>query len=279
MSDAHGLAAPLSPAELNALARRFDEPDVEAIALTGSHARGDATPHSDTDLLRFTSTEPPSERERYRLWLVDDRLVSVTTTTIAAKRAELARPEAAMWAVSGLRQARILADREGRLAALIADANAFTWTPALRSAAADYASATLGGLSEEVHKLLGAAARGDESAMLYAALGLQQGLTRAALVARGVMLSSENAYFAEALRLGGSSSRWERLLRLVVGFDAPRPDVAPARARGVAALWLYVEAASLLADTLTAADATLVAEAVARIRGTLPAVSDSGGGE
>lgn len=270
MSDRSPLATPLTPAELVLLARRFDGPDIEAIALIGSHARGDATPHSDVDLLRFAATEPTLERERYRLWLVDGRLVSVSTTTIASKRADLSRPEMAILVVPGLRQARILTDRDAQLAALIAEAHAFTWTPALRAAAAEHASEALAGLSEEVHKLLGARARRDESAMLYAALGLQQGVTRAALVARGVLLSSENAYFAEALRLAGPGSRWERLLRVVIGFDALPPGAAPARARGEAALWLYVEAAVLLADTLAAEDAALVAEAVALIRDALP---------
>ncbi len=259
----------LSEAELAQLPQHVGDAQVEALALTGSHARGEATAHSDVDVLRFTLDEPTTDRERYHLWLLDGRLVSVSTTTIAAKRAELARPEAAIWAVAGLRQARFLLDRTGTLAALIAEAHAFTWTLALRHAAADHASDTLAGLAEEVHKLLGARERDDPSALLYATLGLQQNLTRAALVARGVLLPTENAYFAEALRLGGPGSRWERLLRVVVGYDAPPPGATLAHMRGEAALWLYVEAALLLADTLTAADSALVAEAVARIRRTL----------
>jgi predicted nucleotidyltransferase len=264
-------AAPpaLSAAELATLAERFDGADVEGLALTGSHARGEATAHSDVDLLRFTQTDPTTERTRYHLWLLDGRLVSVSTTTIAAKRAELKRPESALWAVPGLRQARILRDCDGALAGLIAEAHAFTWTPALRAAAVDHASETLAGLAEEVHKLLGAREREDESALLYAALGLQQSLTRAALVAHGVLLVSENAYFAEALRLAGVGSRWERLLRLVIGYDAPPAGAPPARGRGDAALWLYVEATRLLADILTVEDGALVAEAVARIQHVL----------
>lgn len=259
----------LSEAELASLTARFGEAGALALALTGSHARGSATTHSDVDLLRFTADEPTTDRERYHLWLLDGRLVSVTTTTFAAKRAELGRPATALWAVPGLRQARILYDPDGELAALIAEAHAFTWTPELRRAAADHVSDTLAGLVEEVHKLLGALERGDDSATLYAALGLQQGLTRAALVARGTLLSTENAYFAEALRLAGAGTRWERLLRVVIGYDAPPAGKSLARGRGEAALWLYVEVATQLADALTPAESELVAEAVARIRGTL----------
>lgn len=264
-----GAAPTLSEAALATLTQRFNTLDVEALALTGSHARGEATAHSDVDLLRFTREEPTSDRERYHLWLLDGRLVSVSTTTIVAKRAELTRPETALFAVAGLCQSRILADSSGALAALIAEAHAFTWTPALRAAAADHASDTLAGLAEEVHKLLGARERGDESAMLYAALGLQQGLTRAALVAHGALLASENAYFAAALRLAGPGSRWERLLRVVIGYDAAPHGEALACGRAEAALWLYVEAASLLSDMLTVEDGALVAEAVERIHRTL----------
>lgn len=267
--DERATAAPLSEPELAELVQRFGGDGVEALGLTGSHARGEATAHSDVDLLRFVAAEPASERERYRLWLVDGRLVSVSTTTLASKRAELTQPEMAIWAVEGLRQTRILLDRARGLAALIAEARAFTWTAELRAAAAAHASEALAGLVEEVHKALGARERGDESAMLYAALGLQQSLIRAALVARGVLLASENDFFDAALRQGEPDSRWRRLLHVVVGYDTPPATMAPARGRTEAALWLYVEAARLLADTLAADDAALVAEAVARIRDAL----------
>jgi Nucleotidyltransferase domain len=263
--------ATLSEPELADLTARFgrDDEGVEGLGLTGSYARGQATAHSDVDLLRFVAVEPQSDRERYRLWLVDGRLVSVSTTTLASKRAELARPATAIWVVSALRQTQILADRAGGLAALVAEAHAFTWTPALRAAAIDHASDTLAGLAEEAHKALGACERGDESAMLYATLGLQQVLIRVALVARGALLESENEWFDAALRLEPPDSRWQRLLRLVVGYDASPAGMAPARGRAEAALWLYVEATRLLADMLTVEDAALVAETVARIRATL----------
>ena len=50
--------------------------------------------------------------------------------------------------------------------------------------------------------------------------------------------------------------------------EAPA-GIAPARGRTEAALWFYVEATRLLADTLTADDAALVAATVARIRAAL----------
>lgn len=262
----------LDEATLAELARRFGGAGVEALALTGSYARGDATRHSDIDLLRFAATPPASERESYRLWPLDERLVSVTTTTIAAKRAELARPELLIWAIPGLAQARVIADTDGWLAALIAEARVFAWTPDLRAAANEYASELLAGLAEEALKLLGALERGNASAALYATVGLEMGLPRALLVARGVLLSTENEYFDAALALAGPRSRWRGLLRLVAGYDAPPTGADPPRARGEAALWLYVEAARLLADTLLTDDRAVVAPTVARIQRALGAI-------
>ena len=45
------------------LAQRFDHPSVLAIALLGSHARGDAGPFSDVDLLRLLAGGDAAGRE------------------------------------------------------------------------------------------------------------------------------------------------------------------------------------------------------------------------
>jgi len=60
----------LTPNEHQALAelrrRLFDEFQVEAILLYGSHARGEADDESDLDLLILTA-EPHSRRERHKI--------------------------------------------------------------------------------------------------------------------------------------------------------------------------------------------------------------------
>lgn len=259
----------MTDAALDGLVQRFSGPDVDGLALTGSYARGEATAYSDIDLLRFVVEEPATEHERYRLHVLDGRLVSETTTTIIAKRVELARPEGALWAVEGLRQARILYDRDGALAALVDEARAFSWTAGLRAAAAEYASETLAGLAEEVHKALGALERGADGALLYAALGLQQGVIRAALVAACTLLVTENDFFDAALRLATPDGRWRPLLRIVLGYDPPPTGMPLARGRGIAALWLYVVAAGMLAETLTERDRAVIAESVSFIHANL----------
>ena len=41
--------------DIPALANQFNGPNIQAIALLGSHARGDAGPFSDVDLLRLVA--------------------------------------------------------------------------------------------------------------------------------------------------------------------------------------------------------------------------------
>ncbi|MCH8205740.1 MAG: nucleotidyltransferase domain-containing protein [Chloroflexi bacterium] len=113
-----------------ALARivmELDDGDTVGVALTGSHARGDPTDYSDVDVLRFVQCLPEQEGDRYRLEVRDGHLFSVTTTTVAEKTGELTRPEKAIWAVPGLRQARVLLDKEGSLAELKLEADDFSW--------------------------------------------------------------------------------------------------------------------------------------------------------
>jgi predicted nucleotidyltransferase len=128
-------ARALTDAWLHELETELRTPGVVALALTGSMARGEATRHSDVDLLRFTLTPPGAEHERYTLLMRDERLVSLSTSTIVAKRAELSQPAAALFAVAGLRQMRILDDPLGALAQLQGEAQAFSWPTFIAAAA------------------------------------------------------------------------------------------------------------------------------------------------
>lgn len=234
-----------------------------AVALLGSYARGEATRYSDVDVVRFAEREPERAGDRYTLRLVGERIVSVTTTTVAAKRAELACPEDAVWAVLGLRQARILLDRDSALAALCGEARAFQWAP-LQAAADAYASELLAGLAEEAGKIMGGLARGDESAVTYGALGLLPGLVRAVIVQRGVLLRSENAFFDQPQAAIGRDSAWARAARSAGGLEAPptatvqsadrTPAATPAQAHALATLRLFRETAALLDPIIRPAD-------------------------
>lgn len=263
---------PLPDSFLAALLADLDDANTVAIALFGSHARGDPTPpYSDVDMARFVRVLPARDSERYTLRCRADHLVSISTTTIGLKRAEMNEPDEAIWVVPALRQMRILLDKDGALAALQQEAVAFRWEP-LQGAADAYASEEVFGFAEEAHKVLGGLLKGDESMVLYATWGLVLGLTRALLVQRGVLVESDNTYFRQAQQTAGLDSAWTRALRLAAGFDAPAPDVPPFVARGVAGLRLYVETARLLRGILAPAHRAVIERTLAAIResGFLP---------
>ena len=233
----------------HSLLAEFATADIVAVALAGSYARGDATRWSDVDIIRYATTLPATSEERYTLAMREGRLVSVSTTTIATKQAEMTQPATAIFVVPGLRQARILHDPTGALAALHQQARDFTWEP-LRAAANAHASETVMGDAEEIHKLLGALGRRDESAALYATHGLVLGLTRAVAVGLGVLIESENSYYRQTQEAAGADSAWTRYHRIAAGFVAGSSRLAPATSAGIAALHLYRETAHLLLPLL-----------------------------
>jgi predicted nucleotidyltransferase len=227
----------LSEAFLRRIVTELDGKDVTAIGLTGSYARGGENPFSDVDVYCFRTQPPRDAYDRYQLRMIEGYLTSITKTTLEAKRADLNEPDAAVWAVPGLRQMQILLDKQGELAALKREAEAFQWE-GLQAAADQYASAELMGLAEEAHKVMGGLLKGDDSALVYATYGLVLGLARAVLVARGVLLESENGFFEQAQQVFGSESPWPMYFRCAAGLD----EGQPASGRACAVLHLYREA-------------------------------------
>jgi len=225
---------------LRELVTELRTPEVVAFALTGSMARGEATRYSDVDLLRFTLTPLEADYERYTLLMRDGWLVSLSTATIAAKRAELSHPSSALFTVAGLRQMRILDDPLGALAQVQGEAHAFSWQR-LQAEADTHVSETVLGVAEEVCKILGALEREDESAAAYGMLGLVSGLTRAMAIHQRLLISSENTYFAQVQEAMGHKSEWTRLFRLAAGFEVGMANAAPFATRARAGLTLYRE--------------------------------------
>jgi hypothetical protein len=258
-------AAPLPDEFLSALTAEFTDDQTVGMLLAGSHARGEATAYSDVDLVRFARVQPETEAGRYLLAYRAEWLVSVSTTTLTTKESELARPETAIWAVPGLRQARILLDREGQIAALLQKAHAFQWAP-LQPAADAYASYELMGLAEEVHKVLGALAYGNEPTAAYGIWGLVLGLPRAVAVQRGLLIPTENAYLRLVPAAIGDDSAWARAFAVAAGLVAAPAAASPVIVRAMAALRLYRETASLLESVVQPDHAPIIAGALARIR-------------
>src|SRR5262249_55731230 len=176
---------------LDELVAELDSEDTVGILLGGSYARGDAGPYSDIDLAPFVPdghSLPPK-----RLFYRDGWLVSISSKTVAGWRAGMARPETAIYMVQSLRDARILLDRDGALAALLREAQAFRWE-LLQVAADAFASMLLVLDIEHVHKLLAALVAHDELALCRALDELLYTMPLAVAVQRGVLILSGNTY-------------------------------------------------------------------------------------
>lgn len=127
----------------------------EAVVLVGSHARGDAGPESDEDVLAVGPRE-----FSYRLERRGGLLVSTSSRPLRSYRAELDDPGSVCAVVPAWREAVPLHDPEGIAASLIEEARAWTWGPLERRCDA-WVAGEITSLAEEVHKLTSALHRGD----------------------------------------------------------------------------------------------------------------------
>jgi predicted nucleotidyltransferase len=258
-----------SPSEtfLRSLLARLDSPNLVGIAYAGSHARGQAGPHSDVDLQVYVRTLPESEFDQYTLRRWDGRLVSLHFNTVEAERSNLFHPERALWAVPGLQQAVILLDKDGSLAELKQAAASFDWS-VLQPLADQFAVEQLMGCAEENHKILNGLARSHESSVLYAIWGMLKGLCSAVLVQRGLMIETENRYFDLIQESVGRESDWTRAFRMALGADSIPDGIPPFEARGKAALALYCYTANMFEPIITDQHREVIQSTITLIRDT-----------
>jgi hypothetical protein len=234
----------LPDAFVRSAAARLDSPDVTGIALTGSHARGEGSTHSDVDLRIYVATLPENELERYVLRYCSGRLVSLTYVSIQDELAAACRPWEAIWTIPSLRQMQILLDKSGELAKLRRLAEDFKWEK-LQPAADRYLVEQLMGYAEEAHKILNGLARDEEATVLYAVWGILKGLAGAVATERGLFIESDNRYLDAVQDAMGRASEWTRAFRIALGADCGPTQVAPYKIRGAAALALYRHTALL----------------------------------
>lgn len=215
-------------------------PDVEGIAIFGSVARGDATRWSDVDVHVFAAAAGPEWRTRAHY--VDDRLVMVVTDSIDRAYSELRDPAKAVWAVAALRDMRIVSDPNGRLAALQEAARTFEWG-SVEAEAHRRERDRLVETIEYLHKIRAGIERHDASAVLHAERALVERCTRAVIVARGVLVRTENEWFRRAQEAAGP--HWAELHERSFGLHG-----GDAFERGRAACQLFDETVRLLDDIL-----------------------------
>ena len=132
------------------VAGRLAADGAEAVVLVGSHARGDAGPTSDIDLLAVGE-----ESYLPRLDVREDLLVSVSVQPFAVHRESFGMPEMVCEAVPGWRGATVLHDPQGRVASLIREAREWTWGP-LKPRCDAWVAEEVTARAQTVHKLLSA---------------------------------------------------------------------------------------------------------------------------
>jgi hypothetical protein len=137
------------PAEIAAeVAGELVDEGAIAVTLTGSHARGDAQPYSDIDLIAL------GEGPDYRLEQRHGHLVAITWMSVAAAERSMLTPRGAGMAVPGWRNAVLLVDPEGEAARLQDRARRWNWSDIPTADLDQYVAEELTGLAEEVHKLV-----------------------------------------------------------------------------------------------------------------------------
>ncbi len=253
----------LGKLDLAALVRRFDGPEIAAITLMGSYARGEAGPYSDVDLVRFARGDirPPDDGSHW----IDGRLVVVSTHTPDSAARIFSDPETACQNLLGLRAARPLVDRDGYFAAIQRQAEAFRWDAAMQARANQAAAEMLVGWIEEAHKGMEGLRRDDPGRLLNAQFGLSWGLTRVMMVQRGILVASDNESWAAVNRSVGEETTWVRLRRQVFGLEPVAGELPPLHAQVRAGLALYVETVALMRDDLPEPERGLILATCARI--------------
>lgn len=223
-----------------------------AVWLAGSHARGEATRHSDIDIsaLGDDATAGPG----YRLERAGGHLLSIAWTTAEATRASFANPAVLGAAVAGWRAAVILHDPGGMAAALRAEALAWRWEHVADRADA-WVAEQIAGYAEEVHKLVGALEAGEP---LRAAV--QRGVlaTRLAVVLsvhRRILYDSENVLWDLVADAEGARWRAAQGVAFALARESPREASA-------AALTLYLLAADAAASLFDDRQRAVVEHAV-----------------
>jgi hypothetical protein len=254
-------ALPIAP---DALVRRFLGDGVQALALLGSHARGDAGPWSDVDLVCFVTEEMPTSEATTHL--IDDHLVVVNCVTPNQVERWFTAPEEAVRVIIGLRQGQALADPVGVFAAVQARAQNFTWDATMQSHADRWASQQMVGWIEEVHKGLAGLHRGDSGRLLFARHGLSWGMLRILTVQQGILLASENDVLTALAEVLAPDTSLLDLLVAAFGMAGVDGTPPPLRAQVIAGLRLYARIADRLAPYLTPDAAPLIARTAARIR-------------
>lgn len=221
--------------------RRYGEPTV-GVLLTGSFARGNATPQSDVDLIVSSADIHVDDQ---RIFRYRGRLVVLKIQSRKTLAAVLVDPRSACRYLTGLIRAVPLVDQDGFLQDLLDNAKNFEWTAEMINSAHREAASELIGWLEEVHKGVTGFEYEDSGRMLQAAHGCSWGMLRVAQLHLRVLEGSDNTVVDDVTSAVGSTSKWSELLRAAIGLTDARLPV-----RVLAGLELFCATVELSRPTL-----------------------------
>lgn len=235
--------------QLKAMMPQLLRENVLGIAIVGSYARGDATPYSDIDVIALLSpTSQPPEEPTIDLYQGIYRVVQYRTE--AQMQKSLTDPARAIYDVVGLQQMLILYDPMGILRELQLEAEQFVWDDAMTAKADELLNREMLGWQEECYKAMSGLRHKQEGHMLLGLYGLTYGLVRLMLIAKGVLLESENAFFDEltfAYETEPQGAELVEMMGLAFGVD----EGFPLLQRVETGLLLYLQFAEYLGERLT----------------------------
>lgn len=223
----------------------IDKTKLLAIALMGSYARGEAGKYSDIDIVCFS--EASAEGQSPLIEVIDEKYLVISFVSSGEVQSWFTQPEKATEYIGGLRFAQPIWDPTGYFAELQKRAFGFVWDESLQQKANIYASKSLFGWLEEVHKALQGLLMGDTGRMLNGLQGLTYGIFNVVRVQRGTMLSGENYFFEEVLNSFGQHSEFARLSRIAFGVGKG----VELSERVLAGLQLFCQTVDMLSDSLS----------------------------
>jgi hypothetical protein len=246
---------------LRELVQELDHEDIVGITLGGSYARGTATLYSDVDLACFwrEGVRPPPKRFLYR----QGKLISIKMTSVAEIREMLKRPQSAILFASGTR--RLLLDKDGSVARLLAEIEAFRWED-IQAEANAQVSLWMMLKAEDVQKILREFQQENAPGLALVIPRLVAELTLLTALCHGTLITSDSTYYQQVEEAAGLDSPWTHYHRIAIGLEDGPMSIVPLRARGIAALHLYRETL-VFARPVMRSEHRAVAEQVLRVVG------------